>query len=349
MKKILVSLIILLMGYLIYSFTLKSQDDNILINLGFEKKEIIEIQESFTEENISKLVSLDDKNLIYEFINSSDFDSDKLDSYINFYNEHKEISVSKIIKLVNNDIDTISDFVYDDIIIDLLDEKYYILHNTTRYIDYFHENKELSSSEIVANVNSNIDNAFYTNINAANLDDNNLILVNKFYYLPEDYEPTDLVYIDYPYSDRGGYLKEEVYSAFREMVDAASSDGISLYSVSPYRSYTTQKGLYEWYASSDGYENADTYSARAGFSEHQTGLAIDINSTDDSFAYTKEAKWLENNAYKFGFILRYPKGKEYITGYQYEPWHYRYVGTNIANEIYELGITFEEYYAYFVA
>ena len=95
-------------------------------------------------------------------------------------------------------------------------------------------------------------------------------------------------------------------------------------------------------------QTADTYSARPGSSEHQTGLAVDINAADDWFNNTKEAKWLANNAYKYGFILRYPKGKEYITGYQYESWHYRYVGEKVAKYIYEHDITYEEYYATFI-
>ena len=295
------------------------------------------------------LVSINDKDIISAFINSDDFDSDMLDSYINFYNKNKDVSPNNIIKVVNNNIDTINDFVYDDIIISLIDEKYFIKDNTVRYINYYHDNNSLSSSDIVTNVNSNLDYDFYTNTKSADLSKGNLILVNKFYSLDKDYEPEDLVKIESDYTSWGGYLKSDAYEAFKKMVDAAYEDDIVLYSVSPYRSYQTQNGLYEGYASSDGYTKADTYSARPGYSEHQTGLAVDINSTDDSFVYTKEAKWLFKNAYKYGFILRYPEGKEYITGYQYEPWHYRYVGKKIAKEIYDLDITYEEYYAYYIA
>lgn len=131
----------------------------------------------------------------------------------------------------------------------------------------------------------------------------------------------------------------------------AKKEGLTLYINSPYRSYNTQAKLYQNYASRDGYTLADTYSARAGFSEHQTGLAFDVTSlvsTFDDFEDSKEYSWLSENAFKYGFILRYPKGKEYITGYMYESWHYRYVGEDVALKIKELGITFEEYYAYYV-
>lgn len=135
------------------------------------------------------------------------------------------------------------------------------------------------------------------------------------------------------------------------MWNDAHNIGLTLYINSPYRSYNTQKYLYNNYGLKDGYTLADTYSARPGFSEHQTGYAIDVTSKSTNFSnfeYSSEYKWLEDNAYKYGFILRYPKGKEYITGYQYEPWHYRYVGKGLANKIKELNITFEEYYAYYL-
>ena len=355
-RLIILILFILLIVFGVYYFTfLDKKNENLfekgstLSKLGFSEDEISNIEKDFSKENIDMLVSINDKDIISNFINNKDFDNDMLDSYINFYNKNKEVSPSNIIKVVNNNIDTISDFVYDDIIIDLIDEQYFIRDNTVRYINYYHDNNTLSASSIITNVNSNLDYAFYTNTSSADLSKDNLILVNKFYYLDEDYEPDDLVPIENGYTSWGGYLRSETYEAFKEMVDAAYEDDINLYSVSPYRSYQTQNKLYNNYASYDGYDKADTYSARPGFSEHQTGLAVDINSTDDSFAYTTEAKWLEDNAYKYGFILRYPEGKEYITGYQYEPWHFRYVGKSVAKEIYNLDITYEEYYAYYIA
>ncbi len=273
----------------------------------------------------------------------------KLDRYKDYYkkNSNNDITMEETIKLVNNDVDKLEGLEYKNYLVKLIDSKYYISDNLLRYVDYY-DNKSKNIDEVITNVNSNIDYEFYTHTQKADLKKGNLILVNKFYYLDKNYEPEDLVPIDSAYTMGGGYLTEDTWKAFKEMADVAYKEGIDLYSVSPYRSYNTQDGLYERYAARDGYEEADTYSARPGYSEHQTGLAVDINSTDDSFAYTEEAKWLKKNAYKYGFILRYPEGKEYITGYQFEPWHFRYVGKDVAKKIYDEDLTFEEYYAYYV-
>ena len=226
-------------------------------------------------------------------------------------------------------------------------EKYYISQNYERYIKYQTNHIDLKPDEIIRQVNSNLDYEFYTNVSKADLSKNNLILVNKYYYLEKDYEP-ELVKMDSNYSKDGWYMQEEAYNHFKEMVDAAKKEDIIIYNISSYRSYYSQDKIYNRYVNNDGKTNADTYSARPGYSEHQTGLASDINTTSDNFEFTKQYEWLKDNSYKFGFILRYPKDKEYITGYQFEPWHYRYVGIEVAKFIFENDITFEEYYAKYV-
>lgn len=169
----------------------------------------------------------------------------------------------------------------------------------------------------------------------------NVIVVNKSYSLPSNYVPNNLVSIN-------GYIKvvDYVKTAFTELVSDSTSLGLNIYASSGYRSYSDQKYIYNNYVSWDGQENADTYSARAGHSEHQTGLAIDVNTVDSSFEGTDESNWLKDNCYKYGFIIRYPKGKDDITGYMYEPWHIRYVGKELATTLYNNGdwITMEEYY-----
>ena len=139
-------------------------------------------------------------------------------------------------------------------------------------------------------------------------------------------------------------LADVAYEKYVEMWDAAKKEGLSMMVVSAYRTEDYQRNLYNNNVRTSGKVYADNYSARAGHSEHQTGLAIDLGSTYTSFEYSAEFRWLQNHAHEYGFILRYPKGKEWITGYAYEPWHYRYVGTDVAKIIYEEGITFEEYY-----
>lgn len=158
-----------------------------------------------------------------------------------------------------------------------------------------------------------------------------ILIVNKTYSLPSSY---------------GTQLTDTTTNSFNEMKSEASKLGLNLYISSGFRSYSLQNTIYNNYVNMDGKANADTYSARAGHSEHQTGLAFDLNSIDSSFADTQEGKWVNENAYKYGFIIRYPKGKESITGYMYEPWHLRYVGTNLATKLYNSGnwITLEEYY-----
>ena len=158
---------------------------------------------------------------------------------------------------------------------------------------------------------------------------NGILIVNKTYSVPKDYNP--------------GSLTSEAKNAFDEMQKAASADNIKLWIASGFRSYSLQTSLYNNYVLKDGKTKADTYSARPGHSEHQTGLAMDLNIIDSSFEGTPEAIWIEKNCYKYGFIIRYPKGKEEITGYKYEPWHVRYLGKELSEKVYNSGKTLEEY------
>ena len=155
-----------------------------------------------------------------------------------------------------------------------------------------------------------------------------ILIANKTYALPSSYDPgTD----------------NEAYNALYEMEQDAAAEGIVLFLNSGYRDYYTQEAIYNNYVSMDGKAEADTYSARPGHSEHQTGLAFDLNSFEESFGETREGKWLAENCHKYGFIIRYPKGKEHITGYIYEPWHVRYLGKDVATKVYKSGLTLEEY------
>ena len=157
------------------------------------------------------------------------------------------------------------------------------------------------------------------------------LVVNKTYTLPSSY---------------GNGLTNATIEAFNKMQAAAKVAGLNIYISSGFRSYSYQKTLYNNYVNRDGVTVADTYSARAGHSEHQSGLAFDVNTINDSFANTEEGKWLNDNCYKYGFILRYPNGKSDETGYQYEPWHFRYVGVELAEKLYNNGnwITVEDYF-----
>ncbi len=220
--------------------------------------------------------------------------------------------------------------------------------NRDRYINYKDKNKELSNERVVLLVNIGIDQDFYTNVKPALRKDTNLVLTNKFYSLEKDYVPKNLETIDSKYQVGGKMLTHDARVAFEKMAQAARDDGYNIRAVSTYRSYNYQNNLYNNYVNRDGKEQADTYSARPGYSEHQTGLAADIdnnNTSYTSFGLTKEFTWMKENAYKYGFILRYTSENEYITGYKNEPWHYRYVGVDVATKMMKENISsYEEYY-----
>lgn len=225
-------------------------------------------------------------------------------------------------------------------------ESHYVEDNYERYVAYKKKHADYSDDTIINYVNIGLDREFYTHMENTDMSDGILVLCNKFHTLKSNYVP-DLVSLS---GYGGGQMQREAAAHFKEMVNAAKGDGIKLWNVSGYRSYSTQKYLYNSYVNRDGVVKADTYSARPGSSEHQTGLATDINtaSSKSHFENTKEYAWLTKNAYKYGFILRYPEGKTFITGYKYEPWHYRYVGKDVAKIIYEKNITYEEYYVMYL-
>ena len=172
-------------------------------------------------------------------------------------------------------------------------------------------------------------------------------MVNKYYYLKDTYVPENLEALDTNYSKGGIYLVKEAKDAFISLVDTAKQEGYTIRAISAYRSFDYQKNLYQSYVNQDGATIADTYSARPGFSDHQTGLVVDVDNREldfNSFENTKEFLWMQEHAQDFGFILRYPKGKEDITGYTYESWHYRFVGVELAKKIKASNLTFDEYY-----
>ena len=187
---------------------------------------------------------------------------------------------------------------------------------------------------------------FYKNIIEITNPEEISTLVNKNYRLPQDYTPNDLALISPTFSKGEKYLRKEAKQAFEKLGADASEKGYTIRLSSGFRSYEYQKILYTYYVNHNGKEYADLCSARPGHSEHQTGLSFDVEGSlydYNRFEETKEFLWIKENAHRYGFILRYPKGKEKITGFKYEPWHYRYVGKEIAGIIKENNLTLEEY------
>lgn len=171
------------------------------------------------------------------------------------------------------------------------------------------------------------------------------MIVNKKRPLPSTYTPSDLIA-----AGGGQTMRREATESLQRLLADAQKTGVPLKSLSGYRSYTTQDRVYNSYVAKDSQAAADTYSARPGHSEHQTGLAMDVGNTngqcdlDTCFGATKGGQWIAQNAHKYGFTIRYLQGKTSVTGYQYEPWHLRYVGNDLAQELYKNKQTMEEFF-----
>ena len=225
---------------------------------------------------------------------------------------------------------------------------YYKKENLDRYKAYKTSNSDLSIEDIVTRVNLNLDKEIYTDTRPSTNLNTNYLLVNKFNYLDSNYIPENLELLDNSYAKSGIYLVKEAKDNIEKLISYAKNDGMNIRVISAYRSYSYQENLYNNYVKSDGVDLADTYSARPGYSEHQTGLVVDVTRAFDdfnNFENTNEYNWMLENAANYGFILRYPKDKEDVTTYSFEAWHYRYVGVELAQKIKANNLTFDEYYA----
>ena len=263
-------------------------------------------------------------------------------------------SITKIYerKLSNKEIQTINNYE------PFKKAKNFKQENSERYIRYYEKNKNLDYEEIVTHVNIGLDYGFYNYITNSDISKNNLILVNKFLKLNKDYVPKNLEEINSKYFINGNknvrLLKKEAKEAFEKLSNDSIKNNTPVYGQSAYRSYDRQKILYDKSLKENGRFLTDSDTARPGHSEHQTGLSIDVSSTKTgnmlTFDSTDSFNWMKYNAHKYGFILRYPEGKENITGYKYESWHYRYVGVKTATDMYNKfsNLTFDEYYFKYV-
>lgn len=217
-----------------------------------------------------------------------------------------------------------------------------------RYIAYKKIHYNMPNDQVIKNVNMNLDQTPYEYTIPAKYLNTEKVLVNKYYYLEENYVPDNLETISRQYALSNMRMVHEAKEAFEELSSTAKKEKLNIIAMSTYRSYSYQVNLYKRYVKQDGEELADTYSGRPGHSEHQTGLAVDVYNKEENytnFEKTKEFDWMQQHAHEYGFILRFPKDKESETGYRYESWHYRYVGVDIATYIHNNNITLEEYYA----
>ena len=378
---ILLIIILIILTILLIQHLLFKNDKNIFSSLNNYKEENYNLYVSYYDKNNdldkekivnfinycsqSNIDCVNSYDKLIEYYALDDFKLENLDKYVNLKNKYSTIENSNIIKLINNELEEYIENINTDqslkdennkdyivnFLLNLINEKYYKKDNLERYVNYYSKSNNLTSKEIVTNVNSNLDTPFYENYESTDTSKDTLMIVNKHYKIENNYKPGNLVTVlsEHGYPNK---IRADVYEEFKKMYNAAKNDNVSIFIASPYRSYSDQNALYTYYVNTDGKQNADTYSARPGFSEHHTGLAMDLipeyGLDLDTFENSDGFKWMQENAYKYGFILRYPKDKEYITGYIYEPWHYRYVGISAATTIKNEGLTFEEYYEYYV-
>ncbi len=333
-------------------------------------KDILE-KSNYSNEAITIMKELD----IYEKINNLEYSktteemllNNKLKKeYITDYESIKFIQKNNFLSIVNNLLDNgYNSMEINSIFANLSDtninklltkgyqnlEEYYNIKNlNVDFIDKYNTykaKKNIPLEDAVTQVNIGLDHKYYTEITEIENPDDLLVLVNKYRTLPAEYKPSDLVSLS---NGSQFKLRSIAAEAYEKLIDFAEENGVEVLPFSGYRSYNTQKVIYNNHVNNNGKEKADTYSARPGHSEHQLGLAVDIRSKDYELKRLTpdDAKWINENCSKFGFIVRYTKEDEFITGYQEETWHLRYVGVEVATKVMELNITYDEYYDLYI-
>ena len=336
--------IIILTIFLIYYFLIKNNADN-----KSKEKESYSYSSAtikkFEKLKIKDKVDLKTYNKTLEVaVNSDLFNS----SYTEYYNQIKYFENDRLIEYINilakqglaiNEINEIFDH--------FINYQNFNINNAKRYLSYSYKN-DIEYKDVVTRINLNLDKPYYTDTKRIEKQDDIYALVNKYNYLDESYVPSNLKSL---FNISSLKMVDVAADAYKEFINAAKKDGITLIGTTAYRSASRQKSLYNSYVNRDGKEKADTYSARPGYSEHQLGYSVDLNDPTFTGKRLSDAdyKWIKENCYKYGFIIRYPENKENITGYMHENWHIRYVGIDVATKIHDLDITFDEYYDLYIA
>ena len=357
LKIIFIVILVFLGMFLFYSYQVKD-----VSKLGYDKEASKNILLLGKKDIIKSYEYSDTLNAAFK---SKYYKDANLDSYSKIkYQDQKNIikNINTLIDkgysnsnisliLAHGNDDDVSEFAKRDKI-KYLEEFYSLSYAKLKYYDrYVKYSSETGEDEetTVLFVNLSMDTDDYVNpvkTSAFSID----MLVNKHYKLDENFVPDDLVEFDQKYcNDEVQEGNREAVVAFKNMYEAAKKEGLGLVINSSYRSYQDQENICNTFKDLYGEGYVTKYVALPGFSEHQTGLAFDIGSTSSKvFAESKEYEWMKENAYKYGFILRFTKANAYITGFRSEPWHYRYVGKKVAKYIYDNNISLEEYYAEFL-
>ena len=316
-------------------------DEMKLKNIGYSLNDISII---IKNKNIKKYALKNEYDSeLMDYVNTKGFDINNLSKYKEYKKNNIDASIEDTIKIVNLGLN----IEYSDKLINIINHKYFINSRVNRYLEYTGKN---NIAEIIKYVNCDRDREFYTKILQTNTEKGILMLVNKYYYLNDSFTGLDLVNIESNYGT--GQLNQEAYNAFKKLSDDARNQGLNILVKSGYRDFYTQQSIYNGYLQTNGEWWTNLMSAKAGHSEHQTGLAVDVQTYSTynlrDFLYTNEYNWMINNSYKYGFILRYPENTRDTTGYDFEPWHYRYVGIEAAKIIHDENLLFEEYYSYYI-
>lgn len=333
-KRLILTCICLALSFLIITSFIK-QDNN---KIGNVKK----------EKNISAFIEDKDYKKEYEEYYYK-IDYVEKDNFLSTVNKllNKKYSPEEINNIFNNlsdkNITKLTNLEHQDL------TNYYKIKNLNvdkidRYNNYKNKNEKYDYQTVVTYVNIDLDIPDYENMNIIENPEDFWVIVNKHNKLPDNYKPKNLVVMN-PNNELRTTIKEIAMEPLKEFFNAAKKEGHNLYQTNTYRSYSWQNDLYTAYKKKDGIEKADTYSARPGNSEHQTGLATDVANSDVQGKRLNEDDeiWIKENCYKYGFILRYTDELQHVTRYMAESWHIRYVGKEAAKIIYEKNISLEEY------
>lgn len=264
---------------------------------------------------------------------------------------YSEEEVNILLTKYEDRIDNILSLEYNEHIIPFMEEKYFVYSKMNEYLQYKEKNKKKEYNKIVQLVNVEMHIDWLDNQKETDTSKNELMLVNRIYGLSEDFVPSDLVDVPTQFAYSGKKLSESVLNKVIELINAGKEAGYTFVISDGYRSYAEQKDIYDAYSDYYGISETDTFVARPGHSEYQTGMTFDLkpyNKVIDDVSTNEEYLWLKDNAHKFGFIFRFNKEHEVLTGFPSASWRLRYVGEDAATIIYNEGICFEEYYAYFV-
>lgn len=254
-------------------------------------------------------------------------------------------------KLKDKEKDEVLKLGHNTELVPLLKEKYFIFDNLNKYIEYKKDNKNEDYTKIVAIINTEANIEWLDNEKETDTSKGELMLVNRLYGLSSDYEVEDIVKVPTKYAYDNKRLSSIVLEPLQELCEDARNEGYTFVVSGSFRSYKEQEKLYNSYVINNGKSEADRIAARPGHSEYETGLSFELvpyNKTFKDPKLSEEYVWLRENAHKYGFIFRFDDDKEYLTGFSGSTWRLRYVGVDAASMIYNEGICFEEYYAYFV-